>query len=59
GDSGGPGFVAAGGRTYLAGISAWGDDRSGDGITGTYGDLEGYTRVSTYAGWIREVVGER
>jgi len=57
GDSGGPAFLERDGRRYLAGISSWQDDRE-QGSPGVYGVLEYYARVSSYADWIDEVIGE-
>jgi Trypsin len=55
GDSGGPAFIQRSGKYYVAGLSVWG--QPGKNGRGTYGALEGYTRVSSYIGWIRDTMG--
>jgi len=54
GDSGGPAFIQKSGKTYVAGLSVWG--QPGKNGRGTYGAQEGYTRVSSYSGWIRDTL---
>jgi hypothetical protein len=53
GDSGGPAFVEVGGRLVLAGVSS----ASMNGRPGTYGVVDVYTRVSSYAAWIEQTIG--
>jgi len=49
GDSGGPLFIDTENGRFVAGISSHG---------GTfYGELEGFTRVSTHLDWIKEIMG--
>jgi hypothetical protein len=57
GDSGGPAILDAGGASYVIGVSVYG--KPGGRGRGTYGAEEGYTRVSTHAGWILEQMGSR
>jgi hypothetical protein len=54
GDSGGPALVETSGKFYVAGISVWG--QPGEKGRGTYSAKEGYTRVSSYLGWIRDTL---
>lgn len=54
GDSGGPAILERDGTAYIVGISVYG--KPGRKGRGTYGAEEGYTRVSTHARWISEVV---
>ena len=56
GDSGGPAFLTIDGRTSIAGVSSWQDNRK-QGKEGLYGVVEYYARVSSYAGWIDETIG--
>ena len=55
GDSGGPLFLEEGGQLYLAGVSS----ASMDGKPGTYGVVDVYTRVSSYADWIDATLAAR
>jgi len=48
GDSGGPALIEANGRLVLVGVSS----ASMNGKPGTYGVVDVYTRISTYADWI-------
>jgi secreted trypsin-like serine protease len=48
GDSGGPALIEANGRIALAGVSS----ASMNGKPGTYGVVDVYTRISSYADWI-------
>lgn len=50
GDSGGPAILERDGTAYVVGVSVYG--KPGAKGRGTYGAEEGYTRVSTHAGWI-------
>lgn len=61
GDSGGPSFLVSGGNMLIAGIHSWGGrltDINGNSadidsaINGTFGEVGGDTRVSTYAAFI-------
>ena len=54
GDSGGPAIIVSNGIPAVAGISSAGfDGRSGPG---SYGAVDVFTRVSTYAAWIDSVM---
>jgi hypothetical protein len=53
GDSGGPALVRQDGRLYVLGVSSHAVGKDGPG---RYGVREVYTRVSTHAGWIRDVM---
>ena len=55
GDSGGPALIEKSGKYFVAGISVWG--QPGKNGRGTYGAQEGYTRVSSYASWIKDTLG--
>jgi CubicO group peptidase (beta-lactamase class C family) len=57
GDSGGPALIKIKERWQIAGISVWGD--SGGKKPGSYGQKEGYTRVSSHAQWISSTLKER
>jgi hypothetical protein len=57
GDSGGPAILDVGGVSYVVGVSVYG--KPGAKGRGTYGAEEGYTRVSTHAGWIIEQMAIR
>lgn len=54
GDSGGPAFILVNDVAHVAGISSAG--MPGKNGPGTYGALEHYTRVSSYASWIRQTI---
>ena len=54
GDSGGPAFIRKDGQWLVAGISVFG--QPGAKGRGTYGAREGYSRVSSYAEWIRRTM---
>ena len=54
GDSGGPAILERDGVASVVGVSVYG--KPGAKGRGTYGAEEGYTRVSTHAPWIRQVV---
>ncbi|HEX2091733.1 MAG TPA: trypsin-like serine protease [Longimicrobiaceae bacterium] len=54
GDSGGPAFIERGGVRYVAGVSS--RQVSGSIGEGRYGVEERYTRVSTFAAWLRGVM---
>lgn len=58
GDSGGPALLYEEGTPLLMGVSSHQLGQGPDGITGTYGVREYYTRVSAYADWILETIGE-
>lgn len=57
GDSGGPAILDRDGVSYVIGVSVYG--KPGARGRGTYGAEEGYTRVSTHAGWISEQIAGR
>ena len=52
GDSGGPALIEENGNLLVLGVSAY----SFEGKPGRYGTREAYTRVSTHASWIEEVL---
>jgi hypothetical protein len=52
GDSGGPAFIETEGRLVLAGVSS----ASMNGKPGTYGVVDVYTRISSYADWIERTL---
>jgi len=54
GDSGGPAILETPDSTTIVGVSVYG--RPGTRGRGTYGALEGYTRVSSHAEWIQGVL---
>ena len=54
GDSGGPALIEKDGRVFTIGVSVWGNP--GKNGRGTYGATEGYTRVSSFAKWIEDVL---
>ena len=58
GDTGAPAFFEVGGRFFVAGIASRTEDTNRDGIAGSVGDWETYTRVSAYAAWIDAVASE-
>jgi hypothetical protein len=55
GDTGAPAFLEVGGRIFVGGIAARTEDTNGDGIAGSVGDWETYTRLSAFAAWIEGV----
>jgi hypothetical protein len=55
GDSGGGLFIQENGQNYLAGIHSFMMDYSGNGDFG-YGDIYGSTRVSSFIGWIDNII---
>jgi hypothetical protein len=58
GDTGAPAFFEVAGRIVVAGIASRTEDANGDGIAGSVGDWEVYTRVSAFAAWIDAVIAE-
>ncbi|MCE9589560.1 MAG: trypsin-like serine protease [Planctomycetes bacterium] len=56
GDSGGGAFIDVAGVTYLAGVTSWGADYNSNGLDDDYGDIGGYTRVSSFASWINSTI---
>ncbi len=52
GDIGAPAFLEVGDRIFVAGIASGTEDTNRDGIAGSVGDWETYTRVSAFAAWI-------
>jgi hypothetical protein len=52
GDVGAPAFGEVKERPFVLGIASRTEDTNGDGVAGSIGDWEVYTRVSAYAGWI-------
>lgn len=56
GDGGAPAFFEVSGRILVAGIASRTEDANGDGVAGSVGDWEIYTRVSAFAAWIDEVM---
>jgi hypothetical protein len=56
GDSGGPAFIEQAGNLCVAGISSAQDTKGGE--LSLYGVTEYYTRVSSYASWIRQVMSD-
>ncbi|HYV90556.1 MAG TPA: trypsin-like serine protease [Chitinophagales bacterium] len=54
GEKGGPAYIDEGNTHYVAGISSHQDDNGHK--KGTYGVIEYYTRVSSYAAWIQDVM---
>ena len=50
GDSGGPLYIETEDGRFVAGVSSHGGTQ--------YGELEGFTRVSTHLDWIKETMGE-
>lgn len=54
GDSGGPAFIIADEKLFVAGVSSAG--MPGENGPGTYGANEFYTRVSTYSDWISAIM---
>jgi len=55
GDSGGPALAERDGKLWTLGVSSVGMEPEGQ-KPGTYGARERYTRVSTYAGWLRKTM---
>ena len=56
GDAGAPAFFEVGGRILVAGVASRTEDSNGDGIAGSVGDWEVFTRASAFAAWIDDVV---
>lgn len=56
GDSGGPAFCMRDGVTWLIGVSSSQDARPAGRQVGHYGVLEYYSRVSSFAEWIRSTI---
>jgi hypothetical protein len=56
GDSGGPAFAERDGVLYVIGVGVGQNARPADGQRGHYKVLELYTRVSSFAGWIRSTL---
>ncbi len=54
GDSGGPALLERGDQLYVVGVSVWG--LPGKRGNGTYGAIEGYTRLSNYVKWIDDTM---
>lgn len=54
GDSGGPALITVAGVPLIAGVSSAG--QPGDLGPGTYGALDYFTRVSTHASWVKQVL---
>ncbi len=54
GDSGGPSILEVNGVPYVAGVSVWG--QPGKNGRGTYGAMDGSTRVSTHLKWLRSAM---
>jgi hypothetical protein len=59
GDSGGPAYIELDGNQYVVGVSSGQSTAATGGHEGLYGVTEYYARVSSYAGWIEAVLGER
>jgi hypothetical protein len=57
GDSGGPAYIKKGGVLYVIGVSSGQDARPANRQPGHYGVFEYYTRVSHFARWIHDVIG--
>jgi hypothetical protein len=55
GDSGGPAYIERGGVLYVVGVSSAQNAAPAGRQRGHYKVLEFYTRVSHFAGWIRDV----
>jgi hypothetical protein len=58
GDSGGPAFVERDGALYVIGVGVGQNARPANGKRGHYKVLELYTRVSAFAGWVRNTLAE-
>lgn len=56
-DDGAPAFLEAGGRIFVGGIAMHTEDANRDGVAGSVGDWEVFTRVSAFADWIDETMG--
>jgi len=57
GDSGGPALITQGDQLFVAGVSSAQDDEAGNGHPGSYGVIEYYVRVSQFADWIDNHIG--
>ncbi|MEP6669158.1 MAG: trypsin-like serine protease [Chthoniobacter sp.] len=57
GDSGGGAFANIGGTVYLVGVNSYVTSSQGDGIA-KYGEIDGFTRVSAFSGFIAQNVPE-
>ena len=58
GDSGGPALIQVDDRVFLAGVASVSPGGSGAAIRQTFGDVDSFVRVSTYARWIEKESGE-
>ncbi|MEM9186747.1 MAG: trypsin-like serine protease, partial [Planctomycetota bacterium] len=58
GDSGGGLFVDIDGQTYLAGVTSFGQSTDANGPNSDYGDIGGFTRVSSFVDWVWETIAE-
>jgi len=56
GDSGGGALMETGEGLVVIGVSSWQDTSPTQRAQGRYGVVEHYTRVSTHAGWLDEVM---
>jgi len=56
GDSGGGLFIDVDGQTLLAGVTSFGQSTDLNGPNSDYGDLGGFTRVSSFTDWIWETI---
>ncbi len=57
GDSGGPAFIEANKKIYIAGVSSVGED--GKNGPATYGAKDYYTRVSRHKDWINKILAAK
>jgi hypothetical protein len=58
GDSGGPALIERDGALFVIGVGVGQNARPADGKRGHYKVLEFYTRVSTFAAWVRTTLSE-